>query len=76
MVVEFCQVRFLNNPNKVFYSGQTLSGVVEIELKEKMKVKSECFWWNFHEVMLDFICCRLITEIVFCFNLCLCQGRP
>lgn len=52
MVVDFCEVKFLNNPNKVFYSGETLKGVVEMDLKEKMKVKSEYFlikfiWFKF-----------------------------
>lgn len=40
-VVEFCEVKFLNNPNKVFHSGQALTGVVEIDLKKTLKVRSE-----------------------------------
>lgn len=36
----FCEVKFDNNPNGVHYSGQTLSGVVEITNEKRRKVKA------------------------------------
>lgn len=37
-----CEIKFDNSEaDGVFYSGQHLSGVVEINLKEKLKIQSK-----------------------------------
>lgn len=35
----FCEVKFESNPNGVYYSGQTLFGVVEITNEKLRKIK-------------------------------------
>lgn len=35
-----CEVKFDSNPNGVYYSGQTLSGVVEITNTKQRKIKA------------------------------------
>lgn len=34
-----CEVKFDNNPNGIFYSGQTLSGVVELTNEKSRKIR-------------------------------------
>ncbi|KAJ6636505.1 Arrestin domain-containing protein 3 [Pseudolycoriella hygida] len=36
----FCEVKFDNNPNGVYYSGQTLSGVIEITNEKQRKINA------------------------------------
>lgn len=36
-----CEIRFDNNPNATFQSGQTLTGTVILNLTEKKKFKGE-----------------------------------
>lgn len=34
-----CEFEFVNNPSKIFYSGQTINGKVKLHLKEAKKVR-------------------------------------
>jgi hypothetical protein len=45
-----CKIIF-ENPDRVYYSGQILSGTVEFTLTEKLKVKSEygAEGWKIHQ---------------------------
>lgn len=36
-----CEIRFDNNPNATFSSGQTLTGTVVLNLSEKKKFRGE-----------------------------------
>lgn len=36
----FCEVKFDGNPNGVYYSGQTLCGVIEITNDKPRKIKA------------------------------------
>lgn len=36
----FCEVNFDGNPNAVYYSGQTLSGVINITNEKPRKLKA------------------------------------
>lgn len=39
-----CEIKFDNNPQKEFYSGQSVSGVVEINVHNQFKIRSKIFF--------------------------------
>jgi hypothetical protein len=39
-----CDIVFDNNPDRMYYGGQTLSGTATVDVKEEFKVRSKLYF--------------------------------